>query len=174
MGIYMDYPPTRFSLELTIPQWKNKFLIHVKGENTCKCNYLGFGTDYTIENRKKDLNLHNANITAKYHTNKNPSHVKENMAILYHFANICKEKNIKLIILTTPVTDLYSSCLDPTQLNLMHKSINEILDAYPETIYLNFMNDKRFNHNDFYDVDHLNTNGAQKFTTILTAIIDLP
>lgn len=56
----------------------------------------------------------------------------------------------------------------------MHKSINEILDAYPETIYLNFMNDKRFNHNDFYDVDHLNTNGAQKFTTILTAIIDLP
>lgn len=173
-GIYMDYPPTRFSLELTIPQWKNKFLMHVKGENTCKCNYLGFGTDYTIENRKKDLNLHNANITAKYHTNKNPSHVKENMAILYHFANICKEKNIKLIILTTPVTDLYSSCLDPTQLNLMHKSINEILDAYPETIYLNFMNDKRFNHNDFYDVDHLNTNGAQKFTTILTAIIDLP
>lgn len=168
-GIYMDYPPTRFSLELTIPQWSKKMLMYLKGVETCKCDSLGFG----IENRNSKIDLYNAEVVVKYHTHKNRTHVERNMQILRHIAEECQKRGIRLILLTSPVTDLYASCLDSTQLRLMYNCVEEITSEYPSAIYLDYIGDSRFSHEDFFDVDHMNKSGAEKFSRILSDTISV-
>lgn len=168
-GIYMDYPPARFSMELTIPQWSTKMLMYLKGEETCKCDSLGFGT----ENRNSKIDQYNAEVVVKYHTHKSRAHVERNMQTLRHIAAECEKRGIRLILLTTPVTDLYASCLDSTQLGLMYECVEEITSEYPSAVYLNYIGDSHFRHDDFFDVDHMNTSGAEKFSRILADTISV-
>ena len=165
-GMYMDYPPARFSFELTIPRWYDKILMQLRGESVCKSDSLGFGTDYMPE--PDNLDEEHALSTVAYHTHKDFSHVDENMRILEHIISECGRRGVKVILLTTPVTDLYCDNLDVRQLELMHACADSLASWHDNVVYWDFMRDARFSYGDFHDVDHLAVNGAEKFSRILS------
>ena len=165
-GMYMDYPPARFSFELTIPRWYDKILMQLRGESVCKSDSLGFGTDYMPE--PDNLDEEHALSTVAYHTHKDFSHVDENMRILEHIISECGCRGVKVILLTTPVTDLYCDNLDVRQLELMHACADSLASWHDNVVYWDFMRDARFSYGDFHDVDHLAVIGAEKFSRILS------
>lgn len=85
----------------------------------------------------------------------------------------CKQKKIKVIIVSMPQTHLYSSYLNQKKLNMIFKTCrnfqtNNLKNVY----YLNLFNEKRFSDEDFYDSDHLNEVGAKKCSKIVDEFIN--
>lgn len=164
-GIYMEYPETRYSLEISIPGWIKKCTAHWRGEDIRHCDSLGFGAK--DDTRSSILNEEEACKILSHHTFKNFDRVNENKATLRHIATICKERNIRLVLLTTPVTSYYFKNISSKQYSIMQTAAKELTDEFDNVVYLNHMDDKRFSDSDFSDTDHLNPQGARKLTEIL-------
>lgn len=164
-GIYMEYPETRYSLEISIPGWIKKCTAHWRGEDIRHCDTLGFGT------KEKDqpiqLTENEARKVLAHHTFSNFGRVSENKTILRHIAATCKAHDIRLILLTTPVTSYYNKNISQEQYSIMQSVAKELTDEFDNVVYLNHMDDKRFIDSDFSDTDHLNPQGARKLTEIL-------
>jgi hypothetical protein len=77
-----------------------------------------------------------------------------------------KTHNIKTILITPPVWSSYSRYADSDRLRSNKKIIDDICSSLGCT-YLNYFTDDRFVKEDFYDNDHLNYLGAEKFTKML-------
>lgn len=85
----------------------------------------------------------------------------------------CKQKKIKVVIVSMPQTHLYSSYLNQRKLNLIFKTCQDFEnDNFKNVYYLNLFNDNRFLDEDFYDSDHLNEVGAKKCTKIVDDFIN--
>ena len=89
-----------------------------------------------------------------------------NMEILDTIAKLCREKGIKLVIVTTPVYKTYYDHISPAWYGNMLANIGSVSRKYNAS-YLNYFYDKRFELDDYMDNDHLNENGARKFSFIL-------
>jgi hypothetical protein len=86
----------------------------------------------------------------------------------------CKEKNIKVVVVSMPKTHLYSSYLNQNKLQAIFKTCQSFQDHNANAVfYLNLFNDKRFIDEDFYDSDHLNEVGAEKCSEIVNQFIEL-
>jgi hypothetical protein len=83
----------------------------------------------------------------------------------------CREKNIKVVLVTMPVTSYYADNVNKDKLQLIFKQCHN-LDKLYNVSYINLFFDKRFTNKDFYDTDHLNTGGAQKCSQIISDFID--
>jgi hypothetical protein len=151
----------------------NKAIKSILGqENDRYCNDLGFGTKYSFENRKTDLNS-SAEAAIKRHTNKNINInvLKQNKEYLKKICKICNKKQIQVIILTPPAHKSYYNLLDANQLKITTTTCYDIANQYDNVVYLNWLEDKRFTEDDFYDADHLNDRGAIKLTKFLDEYI---
>lgn len=164
-GIYMEYPETRYSLEISIPGWIKKWTAYWSREDIRHCDSLGFGAKNSISS--SILNEEEACKILSHHTFKNFDRVNENKATLMHIATVCKEYNIRLVLLTTPVTSYYFENISQKQYSIMQIAAKELTAEFDNVVYLNHMNDKRFVNSDFSDIDHLNPKGARKLTEIL-------
>ncbi|MGL5583229.1 MAG: hypothetical protein ACRDCE_20070 [Cetobacterium sp.] len=89
---------------------------------------------------------------------------------LKEILKICIKNNIKPILVTTPVSHALNELVTEEIYNQRIKiHINQVLDELDIHVeYLDYSRDKRFskNLNYFIDADHLNKNGARKFTNI--------
>lgn len=92
--------------------------------------------------------------------------VNENIADLELLVRELKRRNIIPIIITPPVFVTYSKYANKTVLNRNQKIILSICEKY-DCKYFNYFTDNRFLKSDFYDNDHLNFIGANKFSKIL-------
>ncbi|WP_143708939.1 hypothetical protein [[Flexibacter] sp. ATCC 35208] len=90
----------------------------------------------------------------------------QNLQIFRETLAMLHNRHIRVILFSTPVTDFYASNLDPRLVNLQEEFIHEVQQQYALE-YGNFTHDKRFNLQDFSDNDHLNNQGAVKFSKIL-------
>lgn len=169
-SIYMDYPGGGFPLELTVPGWTDKVLMHLKGQQVLNCDSLGFGNhqDGTARITEKE-----AKSVLARHTHKSYERVEENTGILERTAELTRSHNAKLIIVTTPVIKEYYGNMNQKQYSLMVNTAEYIEDRYDNVVYINLINDSRFDHSDFRDPDHLNSKGAKKFSKIISDTIQL-
>ena len=94
----------------------------------------------------------------------------DNVNYLDSLLKILIKKNIVPIIITTPVHYNYYKYLNKYYLNLNKNIITQLCLKF-QCKYYNFMQDKRFEDMDFFNFDHLNYNGAEKFSKILNEII---
>lgn len=86
----------------------------------------------------------------------------------------CKEKNIKVVIVSMPQTHLYSSYLNQNKLQSIFNTCQSFQNNNKKVVYyLNLFNDKRFIDEDFFDSDHLNEMGAEKCSKIVNQFIEL-
>jgi hypothetical protein len=109
----------------------------------------------------------------RHHDLMKSQHVQENAVILEDIIHELKVRGIKLVLVTTPVTHYYSDGMNAGQYQQMQDILKRLSLDYGVR-YFNYSFDSRFLDEDFYDCDHLNLHGAQKFSLLLKADVILP
>lgn len=94
------------------------------------------------------------------------SHVGEILSSVNDIIKFCHDREIDLILITTPTWKTYYENLSAKQYSRMRKLIDSI-SIQNHLPYLDYLKDNRFVYDDFFDCDHLNNRGAVKFTKIL-------
>lgn len=96
----------------------------------------------------------------------------QNLNYAQQIVNLCEERNVHVILLTTPTYKTYWENIDPKQYDMMLNFCKQLQDEHSNVSYLNMMKDERFGYDDFYDCHHLSVDyGAIKLSTILNDYI---
>jgi len=138
-----------------------------KTEITCK--KLGWSTICNSKN-KKDFVV-TGKLAAKRHHKGSKSFFNENLAVVDEIISFAKAKNAKVIFYTSPAYKTYTSHLNNEQLQTTIATIQAIQKANSNVSYFNFLNESSFTAQDFFDADHLNEKGAEKFSKKMDSII---
>ena len=170
---YHRFEP-KYNLEtydgLRLEDVKNAILVKV---NHRTCNDLGRGTTYKLENRAEDWEDSGV-VAAKRHTKAKIDTVilEKNKMLIEDVINKCTQKNVFVVILTTPTYHTYRENLNQEQLDLTTECCKRFEERYNNVCYLNLLADDRFQPDDFFDADHLNEYGAEKLSRILNEYCD--
>lgn len=169
--LYMDIDEhpcwSRYNFEFSNrPVYSGKLQTFLSGKSLPTCDSLGFGLGYVLDAKDKVLWEHNAYITVDRHTADDGTIRAENEVFLRRIAQLCRDNNINLILITPPSWSAYYQLLDKNQLNKTYEIVHKICNDYTLP-YFDYLKDPRFLEEDFYDCDHLTDAGAKKFTTIL-------
>lgn len=181
--IYYDCPYHKYEPKYNVEIIGNPLSIYkqikrvgrywIKGVDDNSCDSLGLDLGYS-KNRRSEEWYMNGEQRAKYHTTnlqeKEPV-IQENIGYLESIIKKCEEKNVSVLLLTTPVCSTYYECVDSAQYSLMIETCEEMTQKYNNVQYLNLFKDNRFVEEDFFDADHLETDGAAKLTKILDEYI---
>lgn len=167
--IYMDIDVhsdfSKYNFEFSRPSiysGKLKSLVHGHG---LLYDSLGRGMDYPLENKAEGWEEEAVN-TASRHTNTDSKYTSGHIAYAHKIADFCRQRNIELILITTPTWHTYYEHLDARQV-ASTDSIAKTLQKKYGLRYFNYLTDERFTAEDFYDGDHLSSDiGASKFTRI--------
>jgi hypothetical protein len=156
-------------------KWGNRLLFDILSSSSTNSisqkNFFEFGY---CANGKNSSDLQKTGKTAaERHTcySQHEFYVK-NTAILNSIYDFCNQRNIKLVLITTPTYYTYRENLDKIQLDKMNETINNFIEIHKEVVYLNYFECADFIAKDFYDADHLNEFGAEKFTKKLAKDIN--
>ena len=102
---------------------------------------------------------------------------EENFSTVSAIIDLCHEHNLRPVLVTTPITDVLNDIYekDGTFFDTFYRFTQELCEKYPDVKYLDYSHDKRFseNHTLFADGDHLNNFGAEKFTKVLVADLEI-
>lgn len=177
--IYYNCPFHKFEPEYNFEMWGfgtptfNRIKAHFKGKDKpLTCDKLGYGIQYDSKTRKADWYTRGEK-RAKEHTVDTINHavLNESYDYLRKMISLCKERNIKVILLTTPAYKTYTDNLNPRQVKIMEDMGNKISKENKNTIYLNLLTSPKFNQSDFFNTDHLSEIGAKKLTLLLNDTI---
>jgi hypothetical protein len=166
MGLKRDMLEPKYHFELFNPVvfvGKIKAALH---HNVRNCDSRGWGTDYTAQSRMTDR-FENIGIeAAKRHTMNTWEYRERNLGYVVRMIEYCKEHDCQVIFVTTPCHQTYADHLNKSQYNEMIRLTHNLSTKY-DIPYLNYFDDSRFDENDFWDADHLDNVGAEKFSKIL-------
>lgn len=108
---------------------------------------------------------------AKKHTAKDNNLVLENIEFLEKIVKLCNEHSVNLILVTLPAHKSYRDNLETSQLEMLVSAGEKMKMKYSNCNYLNLLEVDNFTETDFYDADHLNTNGAKKLSILINDFI---
>lgn len=153
-----------------LPAFNRKFLAAVQGlcggDTSLECDSTGFGTGFATPSHFDENMMIVSAKTAEHRSTADSANVAYNSQHLMHIASMCHDRGIRLVIVTTPMWDGYTSRISKASLETVHGIVNQCVKKYG-AVYMDHMNDTRFQGTDFYDCDHLSRQGAEKFTRIL-------
>jgi hypothetical protein len=124
--------------------------------------YIGFEG---INNQSFNNNIYRERAIF-FKENQNNSERIEVIEDLTSFISFLKNRNIEPILFSSPTYKEYNEYLDKEQINRNIKDINKICKDF-KIEYWRFDEDPRFSKEDFYNQDHLNNKGAEKFSKII-------
>lgn len=132
------------------------------------CDKYGWGSSYKLssKNMARWNDGSEAASAVERHTVKDWEYVDYNYSLMKKIAQKCKNYGIQLVLITTPCWHIYYDNLNQTQLSKMYELTNRIINEY-KLPYFDYLKDKRFEADDFFDSNHLSDIGAIKFTKIL-------
>ncbi len=145
---------------------KEKLTAYLRGEGA-EIDGEGWYMGYTLE--KRDASVFTpvvAAARADYHASHGTDHLCRNRAALAGIYAICVQRGLNLVIVSTPTHPLYYKSLPEA----LTQACNETLAAFRDkknAVVCDYSRDCRFEEEDFFDVDHLSTRGAKKFSDIL-------
>ena len=167
-AVHMGYEQPFYSkdrYEVFSPQFYRKVTAHLTGEDIVRCTELGMSIDKLSTVKEPDWDK---SITRnRLFTIDAPDLLLKNRDYLKQIAVTCKQHNVQVVLTTTPIWHKYYELMDKNQLNAMYSSVEEIVSQHSNVVYYDFMTDNRFSVDDFFDQDHLNGLGAEKFTKLL-------
>lgn len=106
------------------------------------------------------------------HTEMSDINFKKNAQRIIAIIKYCKQHNIELYFFSAPV---YKTYID-NQVSLKKRRVNKFIQntiiTY-KTKYFDFEKSHQFDLKDFSNDDHLNVNGAEKYSKIVDSIINL-
>ena len=174
-SIYMGYEGNAYNpiynLEL-INKEKYIGLVKIIGRDLSfvTCDSLGWGNKREYGNQKPNCTSLAMN-AVEFHNSGIGLSIETNLNRIVDIINTCQQRDIKVILLTTPTHESYYSLLDSAHLALTTQSCERLDAEFSNTTYLNLLKDTSFVEEDFYDPDHLNTIGAAKLTKKLDEVI---
>ncbi len=141
------------------------------GKFDITCNKFGFGTAYNSKD-SKDL-IKTGKTASKRHTfGNNQPLFSKNIQTINSMIEFANRHNLKIIFITCPAYSSYRENLNPIQLYNSVNIIKQISAKNSNTYYYNFLTDKTFVADDYYDADHLNEIGAKKLTLKIDSLIN--
>jgi hypothetical protein len=96
---------------------------------------------------------------------------KKNTLRIEEIIKYCKQNNIEIYFNSTPVYKTYFKNESSYKKKRFDEFIQNIISKY-KVKHFNFENSSRFNIKDFSNDDHLNANGALKFSIIIDSILN--
>lgn len=84
----------------------------------------------------------------------------------------CRDRGIEVVFVTMPAWTTYRNGMSQDDVALITSSLNALCGRYDNASYVNYLADARFGEGDFRNADHLNAQGAQKFSRLLKGVID--
>lgn len=149
---------------------------YIKGQSLTKSSELGWGShqkEFSQERLDKS-----GKVAAQRHTKSletNPL-VKiafpENMVDIVSIIDLCKSKNINVILFTPPAYKTYRDNLESQQLQTVIDISEDLVAKNDNCIYLNLLADTNFVATDFFDADHLSQEGAKKLSIMINDLIE--
>lgn len=106
----------------------------------------------------------------RYGSDFSKNYVK-NKAILNTILERCKEKGVKVILVTTPAIEKYCSSLNNEQIEIVY-SLGKELGGREYIKYINLLKSQYFTNDDFFDADHLCNTGAEKISLMINDTIN--
>ena len=131
---------------------------------------LGWGYMREFGNQKPDCTSL-AEVIVKRHSKSLGLSMETNIRRLTDIIQTCAQRDIKVLLLTTPTHESYYTLLDEEHWALTVNACENLANRFSNTTYLNLLKDSTFVDSDFYDPDHLNTIGATKLTQKLNDVI---
>lgn len=133
---------------------------------------LGRGLAYSYENKDKEHWSKNGAQRAKYHTKKHDDDlVQQNVNYISSIIELCRNKGVNLILITTPNFYTYRDNLDQDQVNEIVQICSDFAIQNSNVEYLNWMAHEDFVGDDFFDSDHLCDLGAIKLSRLLDSCL---
>ncbi|MEI6312433.1 MAG: hypothetical protein WCP57_09250 [Bacteroidota bacterium] len=176
-AIYMQVPMNwnlSYHLEIASEPLKNcirknyDYYMHDTATILCSSN----GWAKKVGQRKYNSIEQNAADAVKRHTFPMNKDFQFNLTILENFIQSAAKKNIQIILVTTPTQKYYAdSIMLQSNYKVMQKKLQIIDSKYSNCMYINSLKDTSFVKEDFYDSDHLNENGAKKYSIYLDSIL---
>lgn len=166
MGV--EKPGQRFRTGLEIanfPVYAGKLRKFLTQRSPAICDTTGFGLDYTFESRYDGWE-HTGEVAARRHTATDASWVEYNLGYLRRLIALCRSIGAEVVLVTPPCHVTYNKHLDSEQFD-RYVSIAKGVAAENGLRWLDLLTDRRFTDADFWDADHLNDRGADKFTRLL-------
>ena len=116
--------------------------------------------------------LQNATFYARNNNQKCNNDTLRNLQYYQEIIELCQERNVTVLLLSVPMTDLFINAIDTSQLNYVRSKGRYFSEHYSNVVYLDMFQSPLFDYSDFGNVNHLNPKGAEKFTAILDSIIE--
>lgn len=160
--------------EILTPSFRSSinriFTYYILGDEIGTWSELGFGhvDSYIIDS---DLSL-SGEKAALRHTISDQTSLNYNISIINELIVFAKTKNINILFYTSPACNTYVSKLNKNQLDLTINTISKIANDNSNCTYINLLKDNHFSSSDFRDANHLNQNGAEKFSIMIDKIIN--
>ena len=145
-------------------------LRYLKEGTIVDCDENGFGINYTKAKKvpllKKDALIRVKNIED------NLMNFEDNIVRVQSIIDACKKRGIKVILLNMPVSSYFSEGVNQYKLKKIQETCNSLAKNNYNVSYLNLFKDKRFTNEDFFDADHLDTEGAVKCSVIVNNFVN--
>lgn len=98
---------------------------------------------------------------------------QEGLSDFLEIARTCHEAGVRLVVVTFPCYQSYLEQTTERGMEEMQQCVEAMQEVCPKMEYYNFIDDSRFEEDDFFNSSHLNEIGAKKFTLILKDCLDL-
>jgi len=161
---YFEILHNKFSLNV-----KSVWLYYVKKKKLRNCINNGSAT---FNQEKKSGFLDNGKYRAAIQTSKTNKNITSSIDYLNKIITAANSKNIRVLLLTMPAHDSYLKYLNRSQLETTVHIAETMTHTHTGVKYYNFLSDRLFEGDDFFDSDHLNEKGAKKLSTKLDSIIN--
>lgn len=151
-----------------------KKLIHVSDQAAfTTCEEDGFQSRYfeDIPYDDEKWRVYGKSHCVNDHTLINSDNAKEiclrNTEYLKQMISTCKDKGIKVVLVSTPCHPYYYEYYNPVQKKISDSTYNALCNEFDNVKWLDLTTSDEYSIDDFINVNHLNTQGAIKLTKTL-------
>lgn len=146
---------------------RNKVGAWLNGDVSPHIDRYGWYDGYIPDKKRRiDFSVQAAHECAEKHYKHGAKYLEHNRARLQRLYTLCRQHGLRFVLIATPTSPHYAAAL-PAQAT---KAADNTLHAFKGkagALVLDYSRDARFTETDFFDTDHLSTDGAAKFTRIL-------
>lgn len=140
----------------------------LRGVPEIYCTATGFGKGYLLRTRDRDWDATGPRDAARHNEwQSNREALDENVRMLNEIADLCRRRDVRLLLLTPPAWRSYREALKPEQLADLRAVCTRTVRNNPHVRWLDLLDDARFGADDFFDATHMNEVGARRLTELL-------
>lgn len=163
------YDPKKYSLAL-VP----RFSISIKsakkyfaGEKLYECDEHGWAP---LNGGGEANNPETAKAVVQKHE-KGSTGYDLNLGRVKNIIAQCRKRGVTVFLVSLPVTPFYAAEANLQRVAIIAKLCTQLADGRG-VFYKSYFNDPYFSGEDFYDIDHLNTAGAEKCSKLINRFVE--